>query len=132
MDGLFGSACHWALALTLAAMLPGSPLLAQLRDPLGHAVNPKALAAGCPGFSATVAESIAAAAAAAAPGFDRARYEACIRLRKSAGIVTRDQALGKQLGITGTPTLFINGRRYLGMASAAMLTTDLAAAGTVN
>lgn len=81
--------------------------------------------------SAQAAESVAAsveAAAAAAPGFDRARYQSCLALRKSAGIVARDRALGQQLGVTGTPTLFINGRRYVGMGSAAAFARDLAAA----
>lgn len=44
-------------------------------------------------------------------GFDRTKFEACIAGRKTAAKIERDLAFGKEHGIAGTPTLFIDGRR---------------------
>lgn len=44
-------------------------------------------------------------------GFDRAKFEACIAGGKTAAKIERDLAFGKEHGIAGTPTLFVNGRR---------------------
>ncbi|CAN5695305.1 MAG: DsbA family protein [Gemmatimonadetes bacterium] len=44
-------------------------------------------------------------------GIDRQRFEACLRSDRYAEEVTRNLRLGEALGVPGTPTLFINGRR---------------------
>ena len=46
--------------------------------------------------------------------FDSAKFEACVENGDTAALVDRDVALGKQMKITGTPTLFINGKRVNG------------------
>lgn len=58
---------------------------------------------------------------AKAPGFSLPEYERCIELDMGAGVVARDQALGNRLGVTATPTFYVNGRRYVGIASEAAL-----------
>ena len=44
-------------------------------------------------------------------GLDRARYQSCVRERRTWGQVLADKALGDSIGINGTPTFFVNGRR---------------------
>jgi protein-disulfide isomerase len=47
-------------------------------------------------------------------GLDRGAFESCLRSDRHAEEVTRNQRLGLQLGVEGTPTLFVNGRRLPG------------------
>jgi protein-disulfide isomerase len=51
---------------------------------------------------------------AAAGNFDPDKFKACVESGDTAASVDRDIALGKQMKITGTPTLFINGKRVNG------------------
>ncbi|HET8654813.1 MAG TPA: DsbA family protein [Longimicrobiaceae bacterium] len=44
-------------------------------------------------------------------GLDKGPFEQCLESDKYADIVSRNRALGVQLGVQGTPTLFINGKR---------------------
>ena len=44
-------------------------------------------------------------------GVDQERLEACVETPASTAAVQEDIALGRRLGVTGTPTLFANGRR---------------------
>lgn len=44
-------------------------------------------------------------------GLDEAEFEACLRSDRYAEEVTRSLRLGESLGVTGTPTIFVNGRR---------------------
>jgi protein-disulfide isomerase len=44
-------------------------------------------------------------------GLDRRAFEGCLRSDRYAEEVTRNLRLGESLGVTGTPTLFINGKR---------------------
>jgi protein-disulfide isomerase len=44
-------------------------------------------------------------------GADPAKTEACAATEATAERITRSELLGKAVGITGTPTLFVNGRR---------------------
>ena len=45
---------------------------------------------------------------------DTGRFTQDLSSHKYQPIVKRDQEQGKELGVTGTPTLFVNGKRYLG------------------
>jgi protein-disulfide isomerase len=51
---------------------------------------------------------------------DRARFDADLDGGKYAAEVARDVAEGKAYGITGTPTIFINGVRLLDLSEGAM------------
>ena len=44
-------------------------------------------------------------------GLDRARFDSALDSGKFAGLVELDVEDGMKLGLTGTPSLFINGRR---------------------
>lgn len=50
-------------------------------------------------------------------GVDRARYRQCVDERAAWGRVLADKALGDSLGINGTPTFFVNGRRLADVPS---------------
>ncbi|MBD0373680.1 MAG: thioredoxin domain-containing protein [Pyrinomonadaceae bacterium] len=53
-------------------------------------------------------------------GLDRARFDADLDSGKYAAEVNHDVADGKSYGITGTPTIFINGVRLLDLSDIAM------------
>lgn len=44
-------------------------------------------------------------------GLDRGAFETCLRSDRHAEEVTRNLRFGESLGVAGTPTLFVNGRR---------------------
>jgi protein-disulfide isomerase len=44
-------------------------------------------------------------------GLDRTAFEGCLRSDRHAAEVSKNMRLGQSLGVPGTPTLFINGRR---------------------
>ena len=48
---------------------------------------------------------------AADVGLDTAAFTECLRSDKHADVVTANQLLGESLGVQGTPTVFVNGRR---------------------
>jgi glutaredoxin len=48
-------------------------------------------------------------------------FTSCIESKAKASYVDEDIALGQRLGVQGTPTLFINGKRVLGIKSASDL-----------
>ena len=48
---------------------------------------------------------------AAEVGLDRDAFGACLRSDRYADVVTANMQLGQQLGVDGTPTLILNGRR---------------------
>ena len=52
--------------------------------------------------------------AAGLTGFDTKAFGACIDSNGASAAVVRDMALASELGITGTPTIFINGERVGG------------------
>lgn len=52
--------------------------------------------------------------AAALADFDLHAFIACLNEKQTAAAVDEDIALGKDLGVTGTPTLFIGGERVVG------------------
>lgn len=60
--------------------------------------------------------------AAAVEGFDAARLKACVDRKETAAKVDQDLALGKEMQISGTPTLFINGQRVTGYRAAEIRT----------
>jgi protein-disulfide isomerase len=51
---------------------------------------------------------------AEAVGLDMDRFDRCMTDRAALDVVERDILAGWELGVTGTPTFFINGRRFTG------------------
>ncbi len=51
-------------------------------------------------------------------GADGAKYDTCIKSGKEAAVVSADYKAGLVLGVTGTPTLFVNGDKFDGAAPA--------------
>ena len=47
-------------------------------------------------------------------GLDSARFDSCFDKGKSEAGIRKDMAEGAALGVTGTPTFFINGRELIG------------------
>lgn len=45
-------------------------------------------------------------------GLDMERFRADMRAEETQRKVEQDKALGRRLGVTGTPTIFVNGRRF--------------------
>jgi protein-disulfide isomerase len=89
-----------------------------------------ALAAACAGMQSASAEHALAAAffeeqktlkkedlpkkaveAAKKAGLDIPRFEACVDKGKSKAVIDADSTEAESLGVTGTPALFVNGRR---------------------
>jgi protein-disulfide isomerase len=60
-------------------------------------------------------------------GLDVAQYEHCITEPAAGGAIKADRELGKQLGIDGTPTIFINGQRISGWMPPPLLRSYLEA-----
>lgn len=50
-------------------------------------------------------------------GLDHDAFRACVEGRRGRDAVERDVAEGRALGVTGTPTFFVNGRRLVGLHS---------------
>jgi protein-disulfide isomerase len=44
-------------------------------------------------------------------GIDQGRFEGCLKSDAHAEVVTANRMLGETLGVTGTPTVFLNGRQ---------------------
>jgi protein-disulfide isomerase len=65
-------------------------------------------------------------------GLDSASFDGCLASRKHKGVVQQDLAEGADLGLTGTPSFFINGREISGAqpleAFAAIIDDELARA----
>jgi protein-disulfide isomerase len=55
---------------------------------------------------------------ASTAGADPAKVEACAATPETSERILRSQLLGKAVGVTSTPTLFLNGRRVANFASA--------------
>lgn len=47
-------------------------------------------------------------------GLDRTAFSLCLDARRFGGAVEADVAEGRALGVSGTPTFFVNGRRLVG------------------
>ncbi len=60
--------------------------------------------------------------AAGVSGFDPKKFGSCLDDRKMAAAVERDIAFGREIGVTGTPTLFINAQRVVGYRPEQILT----------
>ncbi|CAN5820938.1 thioredoxin domain-containing protein [soil metagenome] len=54
---------------------------------------------------------------AAELGLNRSQFDSCLRSDQYAEEVTRNLRLGESLGVQGTPTLFVNGRRLASIPS---------------
>lgn len=59
-------------------------------------------------------EPVLSAQAATLDGFDTVRFRNCIDKHESAAAVDLDMALGREMQVSGTPTLFVNGQRVSG------------------
>jgi protein-disulfide isomerase len=51
---------------------------------------------------------------AVALGLDAAKFDACLDSGKHAASIAEDMKLGESLGVSSTPTIFINGRALIG------------------
>jgi protein-disulfide isomerase len=56
-------------------------------------------------------------ASAAKVGMDQAKFDACFDAKPGVNGIKSDQAQGEQLGVSGTPTFFVNGRELVGAES---------------
>ena len=56
-------------------------------------------------------------ASAIKAGLDAAKFNACFDAKPGAAGIKADQAEGERLGVTGTPTFFVNGRELVGAES---------------
>ena len=56
--------------------------------------------------------------AAQVPSIEQSTFRNCMDRQMSLGVVLRDKHLGQQIGISGTPSIFLNGRSILGISSA--------------
>jgi protein-disulfide isomerase len=52
---------------------------------------------------------------------DAARFDQCLDSGETAAVVKEDQAQGQQLGLSGTPSFFVNGHYFSGAASYATI-----------
>ncbi len=57
------------------------------------------------------------------PKLDRETYKRCVSEGAASSRIDRDVAFAKQNGITGTPTLFVNGRRVGSVVGAEQIRT---------
>ena len=55
--------------------------------------------------------------------FDSTRFASCVANKKTAVKVEQDVAFGSQNGVTGTPTMFINGERIPSVVASEQLRT---------
>ena len=71
-------------------------------------------------------------AIAGAAGLDEAAFTTCLGSQAAADSFAAVQAQGDQLGINQTPTMFLNGTKYVGLKSAsdwgALIDAELAKA----
>jgi protein-disulfide isomerase len=56
-------------------------------------------------------------ASAAKAGLDKKKFDACLKAKTGIAGIKADQAEGERLGVTGTPTFFVNGRELVGVES---------------
>ncbi len=59
------------------------------------------------------------ALAASIPTLDQTKFKECVDRQMSLGVVLRDKDLATHSGVTGTPTIFVNGRIIPGIGNAA-------------
>jgi protein-disulfide isomerase len=57
-------------------------------------------------------------------GLDKEQFDSC--METSGAAMLRDRTLGEQLGVTGTPTFFFNGRKVVGALSAEEFAQEIA------
>lgn len=65
-------------------------------------------------------------------GLDMDRFRSCMTSEAEIPVVAADRALGAELGVTGTPTFFFNGRRVTGALSAEEFQAEIAKETQVN
>jgi protein-disulfide isomerase len=53
------------------------------------------------------------------------QFRSCLGAKETAARVDADAALGQALNISATPTMFINGRRLVGVKSAAQIEEEI-------
>jgi protein-disulfide isomerase len=62
-------------------------------------------------------DAVGLKASAAKAGLDATKFSACFDAKLGTAGIKADQAEGERLGVTGTPTFFVNGRELVGMES---------------
>ena len=85
-----------------------------------------ALFAGQEGLTAANVDGRVREMAAGIPGLDVATFGMCMERQMSLGAVIRDRELGRRLGVTGTPAVFVNGREVEGIRDGAGLHAAIA------
>lgn len=68
---------------------------------------------------------------AADVGIDTGAFESCLRSDQHAEVVTANRLLGDQLGVSGTPTVFLNGRQVREWSNYEAVRAAIQAAGGV-
>jgi protein-disulfide isomerase len=63
-------------------------------------------------------DAVGLKASAAKVGLDTKKFNACFDAKPGVTGIKADQAQGERLGVSGTPTFFVNGRELVGMESA--------------
>jgi protein-disulfide isomerase len=64
-------------------------------------------------------------------GVEQRQFESCLRSDAHAEVVTANRVLGETLGVTGTPTVFLNGRQLRDWQNYGSVRTAIQAAGGV-
>jgi protein-disulfide isomerase len=57
---------------------------------------------------------------------DEAKFKACFDAGKGKSVVEKGRAEGERIGVSGTPYILMNGRRYMGAHSVEAFTSELA------
>ncbi len=68
-------------------------------------------------YSASVLKGVGREIAPAVPNWDQSTFETCLDSGRTRMIVAADAAEAKAMGVTSTPTLFINGQPLIGVPS---------------
>lgn len=114
--------------------------------PFHKEARPAAEAARCAGeqgkfwevhdalFKAAKLDEASIAAAVSAAGVDKAKYDDCIKSGRAGTKVDEDMEAGSEVGVSGTPAFFINGRMLSGAQPfdrfKAVIDAELAKAGS--
>ena len=56
---------------------------------------------------------------------DEAKFKACLEGTKGKALVEKARSEGERIGVSGTPYLLINGRRYMGAHTVEAITKEI-------
>ncbi len=57
------------------------------------------------------------------PGLDQPKFEACLLEQRTFTSIEKDLAFGREIGVQGTPTMFVNAHRVERVGSAEQIRT---------